>query len=141
MREKFLLKQYYDEIPEHDCIIQEDDFKDSELIEEEYDRFDPILRNKREDIAQALNSIDYKFLFVMAHTGKRGAASTILYDMQQWQRELNEAASLETITPNHELPFQVHLVSSEDITQWRHAQTSATVDLEDILLPQCFYPL
>lgn len=106
------------------------------LIEEEYDRFDPILRNKRDDIAQALNSIDYKFLFVMAHTGKRGAASTILSDMQQWQHELNEAASLETIPPNNELPFQVHLVSSEDITQWRHAQTSATVDLEDIELEQ-----
>ncbi|EKO3398653.1 AIPR family protein [Vibrio fluvialis] len=106
------------------------------LIEEEYDRFDPILRNKREDISQALGSIDYKFLFVMAHTGKRGAASTILSDMQQWQDELNEAASLETIPPNHEQPFQVHLVSSEDITQWRHAQTSATIDLEDIELEQ-----
>ena len=31
------VKQYYDEIPQHDCIIQEDDFKDSELTEEEYD--------------------------------------------------------------------------------------------------------
>lgn len=106
------------------------------LIEEEYDRFDPILRKKREDISQALNSIDYKFLFVMAHTGKRGAASTILSDMQQWQNELNEAASLESIPPNNELPFQVHLVSSEDITQWRHAQTSATIDLEDVELEQ-----
>ncbi|WP_318410015.1 AIPR family protein [Photobacterium leiognathi] len=106
------------------------------LIEENYERFDQILRNKREDISQALCSIDYKFLFVMAHTGKRGAANTILSDMQNWQKELNEAASLESIPPNNELPFQVHLVSSEDITQWRHAQTSSSIDLEDIELEQ-----
>jgi hypothetical protein len=106
------------------------------LIEEDYDRFDTILRNQREDINQALSSINYKFLFVMAHTGKRGAANTILSDMQQWQDELNEAASLETIPPNNELPFQVHLVSSEDITHWRYAQTSSTIDLEDIELEQ-----
>lgn len=106
------------------------------LIEEEYERFDSILQSKREDISRALSSIDYKFLFVMAHTGKRGAASTILSDMQKWQHELNESASLESIPPNHELPFQVHLVSSEDITQWRYAQTSATIDLEDIELEQ-----
>jgi hypothetical protein len=106
------------------------------LIEEEYDRFDSILQSKREDISRALSSIDYKFIFAMAHTGKRGAAGTILSDMQKWQHELNESASLECVPPNHELPFQVHLVSSEDITQWRHAQTSATIDLEDIELEQ-----
>lgn len=106
------------------------------LLEENYDRFDLILRNKSEDISQALGSIDYKFLFVMAHTGKRGAASTILSDMQAWQSELNEAASLDTTLPNHELPFQVHLVSSEDITQWMRAQTAATIDLEDVELEQ-----
>ncbi|WP_311754864.1 AIPR family protein [Proteus terrae] len=106
------------------------------LIQEEYERFDPILQNKRDDISRALSSIDYKFLFVMAHTGKRGAANTILFDMQQWQQELNESASLTSIPPNHELPFQVHLVSSEDITQWRYAQTSMTVDLDDVELEQ-----
>lgn len=106
------------------------------LIEEDYDRFDPILQSMRDDITRALSSIDYKFLFVMAHTGKRGAASTILSDMQRWQAELNESASLETIPPNNDLPFQVHLVSSEDITQWRHAQTTSTIDLEDVEIEQ-----
>ena len=106
------------------------------LIEEEYERFDSILQSKREDISRALSSIDYKFIFVMAHTGKRGAAATILSDMQKWQHELNQSASLECFPPNNDLPFQVHLVSSEDITQWRHAQTSATIDLEDIELEQ-----
>ncbi|WP_272572031.1 MULTISPECIES: AIPR family protein [unclassified Providencia] len=106
------------------------------LIEEEYERFDTILQSKREDISKALSSIDYKFLFVMAHTGKRGAANIILSDMQQWQNELNESASLTSELPNNELPFQVHLVSSEDITQWRHAQSSAAVDLDDVELEQ-----
>lgn len=106
------------------------------LIEEDYTRFDAILQSKREDISKALNSIDYKFLFVMAHTGKRGAANTILLDMQQWQHELNESASLTNTLPNNELPFQVHLVSSEDITQWRHAQSAAAVDLDDVELEQ-----
>lgn len=106
------------------------------LIEEEYERFDTILQSKREDISKALSSIDYKFLFVMAHTGKRGAANTILLDMQQWQNELNESASLTNELPNNELPFQVHLVSSEDITKWRHAQSSAAVDLDDVELEQ-----
>lgn len=72
----------------------------------------------------------------MAHTGKRGAANIILSDMQQWQNELNESASLTSELPNNELPFQVHLVSSEDITQWRHAQSSAAVDLDDVELEQ-----
>lgn len=106
------------------------------LAQEEYNRFDSILRGKKEDINRALNSIDYKFLFVMAHTGKRGAANDILLDMQAWQNELNESASLTGTELNHELPFQVHLVSSEDITQWLHDQSSATVDLDDVELEQ-----
>jgi hypothetical protein len=102
------------------------------LQQEEFKRFDSVLRNMKRDISTALSSIDYTFQFVMAHTGKRGAASTILNDMQGWQAELNIAAIVEEGTPSSELPFQVHLVSAEDILEWLRLQSSSTVDLSDV---------
>ena len=98
----------------------------------EFVRFDEILQALGADIEAALNSIDYKFKFVMAHTGKRGAASDILRDMQQWQNELNDAAMVESVTPDNDLPFQVHLVSGEDLTEWMRVQHSNSVDLPDV---------
>ncbi|HEQ3410236.1 TPA: AIPR family protein [Salmonella enterica subsp. enterica serovar Derby] len=102
------------------------------LQSEEYERFDEILREKQSDISMALSSFDYKFLFVMMHTGKKGAAENILSDMKQWQRELNLASLIADNTPNDDLPFQVHLVSAEDIQQWLAAGTRSSVDLDDV---------
>lgn len=99
-------------------------------------RFDPILQALNSDIETALNSIDYTFKFVMAHTGKRGAAAPILKDMQSWQDELNVAAIVPDGTPANELPFQVHLVSAEDLVEWMRIQHSSTVDLKDVELEQ-----
>lgn len=86
------------------------------------------------DIIKALDSIDYTFKFVMAHTGKRGAASIILNDMKKWQEELNIAAVVPDEIADNELPFQVHLVSAEDIMEWMRIQHSASVDLKDVEL-------
>jgi hypothetical protein len=99
---------------------------------EEYHRFDEILQKMSSDIEIGLSSQDYKFLFVMAHTGKRGAAELILKDMQSWQDELNFAALTPENTPQDELPFQVHLVSAEDLTEWLQAGTHISVDLNDV---------
>ena len=104
------------------------------LQKEEFDRFDSVLQNKKPDIVKALSSIDYTFKFVMAHTGKRGAASVILNDMQQWQEELNLAAIVPENCPKEELPFQVHLVSAEDIVVWLRIQSASTIDLDDVEL-------
>lgn len=109
-------------------------FKDAceKLQLEEYYRFDKILQQMADDIEVGLESQDYKFLFVMAHTGKRGAAKTILSDMQRWQDELNAAALASNSTPQEDLPFQVHLVSAEDLTEWLQAGTRANIDLDDV---------
>lgn len=106
------------------------------LQECDFGRFDEILQALGTDIAAALDSIDYKFKFVMAHTGKRGAAVDILRDMQQWQDELNAAAIVSSSTPDNELPFQVHLVSAEDLTEWMRVQHSTSVDLADVELEE-----
>lgn len=98
----------------------------------EYSRFDEILQHMASDIEIGLESQDYKFLFVMAHTGKRGAAEIILSDMQTWQDELNLAALTLQGTPQDDLPFQVHLVSAEDLTEWLQARTHVNIDLDDV---------
>ena len=111
-------------------------FKDAceKLQLEEYHRFDDILQEMASDIEVGLESQDYKFLFVMAHTGKRGAAEVILSDMVRWQDELNSAALTPEDTPQDELPFQVHLVSAEDLTEWLQAGTHVNIDLDDVEL-------
>ncbi|WPD20825.1 MAG: AIPR family protein [Candidatus Electrothrix scaldis] len=107
------------------------------LQQEEFSRFDIRLQRKAADIIKALSSIDYKFLFVMVHTGKRGAAENILADMQAWQKELNEAAIVTNLqTPTRDLPFQVHLASAEDLMEWMRYQASDTVDLDDVEITQ-----
>jgi len=98
----------------------------------EYSRFDRILQRMASDIEIGLESQDYKFLFVMAHTGKRGAAEVILSDMQKWQDELNLAALAPESIPQDDLPFQVHLVSAEDLTEWLQAGTHVNIDLDDV---------
>ncbi|WP_121970443.1 AIPR family protein [Leptolyngbya sp. BC1307] len=109
-------------------------FKDAceKLQREEYSRFDQILRQMASDIEIGLESQNYKFLFVMAHTGKRGAAEAILGDMQRWQDELNSAALAPENTPQDDLPFQVHLVSAEDLTEWLQTGTHVNIDLDDV---------
>lgn len=111
-------------------------FKDAceKLQLEEYHHFDEILQRMAVDIEIGLGSQDYKFLFVMAHTGKRGAAEKILGDMQRWQDELNSAALTPETTPQDELPFQVHLVSAEDLTEWLQAGSHINIDLDDVEL-------
>ncbi|HFZ8461908.1 TPA: AIPR family protein, partial [Salmonella enterica subsp. enterica serovar Orientalis] len=47
-------------------------------------------------------------------------------------RELNLASLIADNTPNDDLPFQVHLVSAEDIQQWLAAGTRSSVDLDDV---------
>lgn len=101
-----------------------------------FTRFDQILQSISSDLEIALNSIDYTFKFVMAHTGKRGAATEILSDMKAWQDELNVAAIVEEGTVGNELPFQVHLVSAEDLVEWMKIQHSNTVDLNEVELEQ-----
>ncbi|EPU3919093.1 AIPR family protein [Aeromonas hydrophila] len=100
----------------------------------EYHRFDLILQKMTADIEVGLNSQDYKFMFVMAHTGKRGAAEIILKDMQEWQDELNDAALVTPNTQQDQLPFQVHLVSAEDLTEWMQKGSHLNIDLEDVEL-------
>ncbi|EPI8558662.1 AIPR family protein [Vibrio fluvialis] len=104
------------------------------LLQQNYERFDDILVSQSDSIDSALNSLDYKFLFVMAHTGKRGAAGTILEDMQAWQSELNDSMIVDPDTPKHEFPFQIHLVSAEDIVKWMDLQSSTSIDLNDVVL-------
>jgi len=111
-------------------------FKDAceRLQLEEYSRFDEILQDISGDIEIGLGSDDYKFLFVMAHTGKRGAAELILSDMQEWQEQLNAASLTPENTAHDDLPFQVHLVSAEDLTEWLQARTHVNIDLDDVEL-------
>lgn len=105
----------------------------SYLQREEYHRFDERLAGMAQDIATALDSMDYKFYFIMAHTGKTGAAEQILSDMQAWQSELNEAACVNTdLLPSSEYPFQVHLFSAEDISNAIQGQSLSAINLEDV---------
>lgn len=111
-------------------------FKDAcdKLQKGQYHFFDEILQNKQPDIDMALNSLDYKFIFAMTHTGKKGAADSILLEMQKWQEELNEAAIMPENTPKEELAFQVHLISAEDIMHWIHSGSRGTIDLKNVEL-------
>lgn len=109
-------------------------FKDSceKLQEERYELFDEILQNKSVDINRAINSFDYKFIFSMTHTGKKGASEIVLRDMQEWQEQLNAAAFTPADTPKEEWAFQVHLVSSEDLLHWLQAGSRNQVDLKSV---------
>ncbi|MEG1690737.1 MAG: AIPR family protein [Hafnia sp.] len=109
-------------------------FKDSceKLQEERYELFDEILQNKSVDINRAINSFDYKFIFAMTHTGKKGASEIVLQDMQEWQEQLNAAAFTPADTPKEEWAFQVHLVSSEDLLHWLQAGSRNQVDLKSV---------
>ncbi|XQS16377.1 AIPR family protein [Citrobacter telavivensis] len=109
-------------------------FKDSceKLQEERYELFDEILQNKSVDINRAINSFDYKFIFAMTHTGKKGASEIVLRDMQEWQEQLNAAAFTPEDTPKEEWAFQVHLVSSEDLLHWLQAGSRNQVDLKSV---------
>ncbi|MBW5853080.1 AIPR family protein [Yersinia enterocolitica] len=111
-------------------------FKDAceKLQKEQFHLFDEVLKNRQSDIKIALNSLDYKFIFAMTHTGKRGAADLILFDMQQWQKELNEAAFTDNKKPKEEWDFQVHLVSAEDLINWIHSGSRGAIDLEQVEL-------
>ncbi len=114
-------------------------FKDacSKLQRQEYTRFDSQLQSISSDIDVALDSMDYKFLFVMAHTGKSGAADEILSDMQAWQQELNEAACVDTHSINSsDYPFQVHIFSAEDITNAIQGQSLSAINLQDVELSE-----
>ncbi|UIL51301.1 hypothetical protein LZU96_13755 [Pantoea agglomerans] len=114
-------------------------FKDacSKLQRQEYERFDSQLQAISSDIDVALDSMDYKFLFVMAHTGKTGAADEILSDMQAWQQELNEAACVDTTSINpSDYPFQVHIFSAEDITNAIQGQSLSAINLQDVELSE-----
>ncbi|EOU3781096.1 AIPR family protein [Escherichia coli] len=110
-------------------------FKDacSYLQREEYNRFDERVSSISQDIAVALDSIDYKFYFVMAHTGKTGAANQILSDMQTWQSELNDDACVNISSmSSSDYPFQVHLFSAEDISSAIQGQSISAINLEDV---------
>ncbi|KGA36052.1 hypothetical protein KU74_06150 [Pectobacterium brasiliense] len=109
-------------------------FKDAceKLQGERYGLFDEILQRKQSDLNVALSSLDYKFIFAMTHTGKRGAAEQILDDMKLWQSNLNDAALMPENAPNEELAFQVHLISAEDILQWLQANSRNSIDLPDV---------
>ncbi|MCH5050817.1 MULTISPECIES: AIPR family protein [Pectobacterium] len=107
----------------------------SYLQREEYHRFDERVSAKSQDITIALDSIDYKFYFIMAHTGKVGAASQILTDMQTWQSELNDDACVNTGSmSSSDYPFQVHLFSAEDISSAIQGQSLSAINLEDVEL-------
>ncbi|CDG99219.1 conserved hypothetical protein [Xenorhabdus bovienii str. puntauvense] len=114
-------------------------FKDAtdHLLSENLDRFDSLLQQKQKDISIALEDSEYKFKFAMIHTGKKGAASIILEDMQSWQENLNDEALMEENTPEEDWPFQIHLISAEDIQQWLRDGSSQLVDLNGVELIQC----
>lgn len=109
-------------------------FKDAceKLQNERYDLFDEILQDKSADISAALNSFDYKFIFAMTHTGKKGASEEILLDMQGWQKELNEASFTPADASKEEWAFQVHLISSEDLVHWLQTGSRGQIDLTGV---------
>ncbi|EPT8925025.1 AIPR family protein [Cronobacter malonaticus] len=109
-------------------------FKDAceKLQNERYDLFDQILQDKNSDINIALNSFDYKFIFAMTHTGKKGASEEVLRDMQEWQSQLNDASFTPGEHPKEEWAFQVHLISSEDLVHWLQAGSRGQIDLSSV---------
>ncbi|WP_336997398.1 AIPR family protein [Leclercia sp. M50] len=109
-------------------------FKDAceKLQNERYYLFDPILQAKNSDISTALNSFDYKFVFTMTHTGKKGASEEVLRDMQEWQNQLNAASFTPEELPKEEWAFQVHLISSEDLVHWLQTGSRGQIDLTGV---------
>ncbi|MCU6329926.1 AIPR family protein [Enterobacter quasiroggenkampii] len=109
-------------------------FKDAceKLQNERYDLFDQILQDKSSDISTALNSFDYKFIFAMTHTGKKGASEEVLRDMKEWQTQLNAASFTSDELPKEEWAFQVHLISSEDLVHWLQAGSRGQIDLTGV---------
>lgn len=109
-------------------------FKDAceKLQSEKYEYFDTILQNKSSEISAALANFGYKFIFAMVHTGKKGAAEDILCEMQKWQHQLNAAAFTPESDPKEDWPFQVHLVSSEDMMQWLQSGSRSQIDLNGV---------
>ncbi|MGO2440298.1 MAG: AIPR family protein [Serratia proteamaculans] len=109
-------------------------FKDAceKLQNERYDLFDQILQDKNSDISTALNSFDYKFIFAMTHTGKKGASEEVLRDMQEWQSQLNAASFTPEELPKEEWAFQVHLISSEDLVHWLQTGSRGQIDLSGV---------
>ncbi|RJL47144.1 AIPR family protein [Pectobacterium carotovorum] len=109
-------------------------FKDAceKLQNERYELFDQILQDKSSDISAALNSFDYKFIFAMTHTGKKGASEEVLRDMQEWQSQLNEASFTPEEGPKEEWAFQVHLISSEDLVHWLQTGSRGQIDLSNV---------
>lgn len=116
-------------------------FKDAceKLQNERYELFDTILQDKNSDISTALNSFDYKFIFAMTHTGKKGASEEILRDMQEWQKQLNEASFTPDEKPKEEWGFQVHLISSEDLVHWLQAGSRGQIDLSGVEIERYGY--
>jgi len=102
------------------------------LQNERYELFDEILQSKSGEITAALGSFEYKFIFAMAHTGKKGAAEEILNDMVEWQNQLNSAAFTDVDEPKENWGFQVHLVSSEDMMLWLQNGSRSQIDLTNI---------
>ncbi|MGG7670097.1 AIPR family protein [Yersinia sp. J1] len=102
------------------------------LQNERYELFDQILQDKSADISAALNSFDYKFVFAMTHTGKKGASEEILREMQEWQSQLNAASFTPEEEPKEEWAFQVHLISSEDLVHWLHTGSRGQIDLPSV---------
>lgn len=109
-------------------------FKDAceKLQNERYHLFDQILQDKNSDISTALNSFDYKFIFTMTHTGKKGASEEVLRDMQEWQSQLNAASFTPEELPKEEWAFQVHLISSEDLVHWLQTGSRGQIDLSGV---------
>lgn len=109
-------------------------FKNSceKLQSKRYELFDQILQDKSSDISAALDSFDYKFIFAMTHTGKKGAAEEVLNDMQEWQRTLNSAAFTPEDEPKENWAFQVHLISSEDMMHWLQSGSRNQIDLSGV---------
>ncbi|WP_318378841.1 AIPR family protein [Enterobacter sp.] len=109
-------------------------FKDAceKLQNERYDLFDQVLQDKNSDISTALNSFDYKFIFSMTHTGKKGASEEVLRDMKEWQSQLNAASFTPEELPKEEWAFQVHLISSEDLVHWLQTGSRGQIDLSGV---------
>lgn len=99
---------------------------------ERYELFDQLLQDKNADISTALNSFDYKFIFAMTHTGKKGASEDILRDMQEWQHQLNAASFTPKDGPKEEWAFQVHLICSEDLVHWLQTGSRGQIDLSGV---------
>ncbi|HAV1974250.1 TPA: AIPR family protein, partial [Enterobacter hormaechei subsp. steigerwaltii] len=116
-------------------------FKDAceKLQNERYDLFDQILQDKSSDISTAINSFDYKFIFAMTHTGKKGASEEVLRDMQEWQTQLNVASFTPEGSPKEEWGFQVHLVSSEDLVHWLQTGSRGKIDLQGVEIERYGY--